>query len=480
MRRLPILLISLALSASIAWAVPESVKAPNVAGAFYPGDRAALSEAIDGYLAGVPDEGQAPGGNIIMVPHAGYVFSAPVAAYAFKAAARRSYTTVVIIGPSHYQTFEGAAVWAAGHWKTPLGEAAIDRDFARMLMEGTDAVKEFPAAFDREHSVEVEVPFVQKMWPNAKIVPLLIGTPDLKASAQIAQALNTAIGAREDVLVIISSDLAHYNPYDENNAKDERTLGAMKAVDIQALWEGHKQGTMEMCGFGPVTVGLMLAQMRGLTSVQVLRHANSGDVSGDKSQVVGYAAAVFQTTVPEALNAGERAYLVALARTAVEQFVREGKRASIPPAGKRVQNIQGAFISLDKHGELRGCIGSIIGSEPLAVTVRDMAIASASEDPRFPPVTADELKDIHVTVSVLSLPKRISGPDDIVLGRDGVILSDGGAHQGVFLPQVAAETGWDKNTFLAELCAQKAGLKPNCWTDPKISLYTFTAEVFSE
>jgi len=466
----------------LAPAMADDIKPPNVAGAFYPANSLLLSMQVEGFLAqagNVPDGRKVP---IAIAPHAGYVYSGPVAAYTFKALAKNKYSTVIILAPSHYDRFRGAAIWPKGGFRTPLGTVPVDEEFSSALLKETPVVKERPEVFDQEHSLEVELPFIQKTLGAVKIVPLLLGEPDLTMCGALAAALNKLIGGRDDVLVLVSSDMSHYFPYDTANAMDAQALEHIKAGDIEAFWNGMASRKIEMCGFVPVTVALMLAKMHGL-SAEVLKYANSGDATGDKSKVVGYGAVIFykpEETSAQGLTAQERTYLLGLARQSVEAFVRSGKKTPADTADPRLKQVQGAFVTLMKNGQLRGCIGNIKGEGPLASTVRDMAIAAASQDPRFSPVKADELKDIDVEVSVLSPPQQVKDASAIVLGRDGVIVSDGGPHEGVFLPQVATETGWSREQFLSDLCSEKAGLPEDCWRSPKIALYTFTAEVFGE
>ena len=454
------------------------IKAPNVAGGFYPADPKELARQIEGFLrsAKPPDDRSI---GIAIAPHAGYAFSAPVAAHTFKALAKNRYSTIVILGPSHFFPFEGAAIWPKGGLQTPLGTLAVDEEFAQALMNETAVVKDLPEAFDKEHSIEVELPFIQKTFGAVKIVPLLLGQPDFKMCETLAMALNKLIAGRSDILVLISSDMSHYHSYNEANAQDAATLTALKRQDITGFWEGNVSGQMQMCGFVPVTVGMMLAKLRGLSNTEVLKYANSGDTSGDKTRVVGYGSVIFYKPQTD-LTAAQKKYLLALARQSIEKFVTTGQKVEIKKQDSRLNQVQGAFVTIMEKGRLRGCIGNIIGQKPLVLTVRDVAIAAASQDPRFKPVGREELKHIDVEISVLSVPVRIRDSSEIVLGRDGVIISDGGEHQGVFLPQVAQETHWSKEEFLSELCSQKAGLKPDCWMDPQINMYTFTANVFKE
>ena len=462
-------------------AFAQGLKAPNVAGAFYALDAQALRKDVDAYLTAA-SVSPAPGDiNLAIVPHAGYVYSASTAAYVFKALEKHSYTTIVIIGASHYYRFPQAAIWPQGSFATPLGDIPVDEEFARDLMQKTPVLDAKLEVFNQEHSVEVQIPFIQRVWPQAKIVPILLGTPDAGVCEKLALALHQTMGSRKDVLVLVSTDLSHYLNEQENDAKDAMTLAALQKGDIGGFWDGNLHETMQMCGFTAVTTAMMLAKLRG-EEPQLLRHANSALASGDRSRVVGYAALIYnQARARDQLNETQRRALVTLARRAVETVVRTGQRAALDITDPVLLKKQGAFVTLRKNGELRGCIGHIIGIQPLAKTVLDVAISAAKEDPRFQPVREEELEKIDLEVSVLSPPKRVSSAQEIQLGRDGVIVvSSSGEHQGVFLPQVAEETGWSKEEFLGQLCQQKAGLPATCYEDPQVQLYTFTAEVFGE
>jgi AmmeMemoRadiSam system protein A len=198
--------------------------------------------------------------------------------------------------------------------------------------------------------------------------------------------------------------------------------------------------------------------------------------NGDKSAV---ARSPQDDETISVLSLAEKKELLKIARNSIETFVKTGKTPDFTVKDARLEETEGAFVTITKHGALRGCIGNIIGQEPLYETVRDMAVAAASKDPRFTPLTAAELKDINVEISVLSKPRRVKDASEIQLGKHGVIVSANG-RQGVFLPQVADETGWSKEEFLSQLCSQKAGLPPYAWKDPDTALYVFTADVFAE
>jgi len=489
MKRTLLLLTVLMVFSTQTWG--NMIKEPNVAGGFYSADPQELSDSIDDLEAStgpVPVDRKV---EIAIAPHAGYPYSGPVAAYTYKAIARNHYNTIVVIGPSHFFPFEGISIWPRGGFKTPLGVVPVDDDFAQALLkENTQEFHFLPQVFEREHAIEVELPFLQKTFKSVHIVPILMGDPDPRVCRDLAMALDKLIGQRDDVLILISSDMSHYYTYDVANSMDALTLQAIQEIDPKKFFEGNISRKMEMCGFVPVTTALIFAQLRGIKNVEVLKHANSGDTSGDKSRVVGYSSVIFYSDLLGTKNAqdsagagvlspAEKNELLKIARNSLETFVKTGKAPDITAKDARLNEIQGAFVTLTKHGTLRGCIGNIIGQGPLYETVRDMAVAAASQDPRFSPVTADELKDIDLEISVLSRPYRVKDASQIQLGKHGVIVSEGG-HQGVFLPQVAAETGWSKEEFLSQLCSQKAGLPPDAWKNPDTALYVFTADVFAE
>ncbi len=392
------------------------------------------------------------------------------------------------IAPSHYASFQGAALWPQGGFQTPLGTVPVDEALSKALQESTPGIIELPTAFDREHALEVQLPFVQRtLGKDIKIVPLLMGQPDLKFCEQLAKSLNKIMNEREDIIVIISTDMSHYHPYDVANAMDAKTLDMIHRGDLEGFWNGHLSGQLEMCGFVGVMTGMMLAKLQGFSDVEVFKYANSGDTApaSKANGVVGYQAIGFYPTphedaLKQPLTDVQHQELLRIARTSIESYIRTGEKVALQIADARLNQVQGAFVTIQKQGQLRGCIGHIIGQYPLAQTVQEVAIAAATQDPRFNRLSVDELTEIKLEVSVLSVPKLIQDAGEIILGTHGVILSDGKNHQGVFLPQVATETGWDKEHFLNELCQQKAGLTPGCWKDPLVKLYTFTADITHE
>ncbi len=483
--------VFLAMTHSFSFA-QENIKEARLAGSWYPGTRAELTRMLDVFFAGVGDPGTSGAVDIgvIVSPHAGYPFSGPVAAYGFKAVQSKNVSTVIILAPTHHFAFQGAAIWPEGAFTTPLGTVAVDKELADKVIAADKLFSFRRDIFEGkpgqpENSVETQIPFIQRAFPQAKIVPIIMGyPPDPRVIEATAAALVKAVGDREDVLVDVSVDQSHFHPLAQANSIDKAGLDAIEKFDIQGLWDGHAAGRMEVDGFHVVTAAMIYARARGYSSAKVLRHATSADVTADASSVVGYASIIFfrklerpQGVAP--LTAAHKERLLAIARASVDAFVKTGKAPAVDEKDARLLEEEGAFVTLKKQGSLRGCIGNIIGQGPLFMTVRDMAVAAASEDPRFSPVSPAELKDVDVEVSVLSKPRAVKNAGEIIMGTHGVIVRRG-ARGGVFLPQVATETGWSKERFLSELCSQKAGLPPDCWQDPATTLEVFTAEVFGE
>ena len=472
----------------------NNIKEPNVSGQFYSADPNELSREVEGYISSATVMPYKKKIDIIMAPHAGYLFSGPVAGYSFKSISEEQYKTIVIVAPSHFFGFDGVSVWDKGGFKTPLGVVPVDEEFTQKLMALNKKFYFEPGAYEQEHSLEVEIPFLQKTFRNFKIVPIIMGQPSFQICQDLADSLHQLIGERNDVLIVISTDMSHYHDYDFAREMDHHTLAVIKELNAEEIWKQCHLKTMEMCGFIPVTTAILYARKIGVNHVDLLRYANSGDVTGDKSRVVGYSSVVFyrnpgnegraenspsQKERVASLTVQQKKRLIEIARKTIATYLQTGKTLVVEETDPRLLETEGAFVTIHKHGELRGCIGRIIGFTPLYLTVRDMAIAAATEDSRFEPVKTEELNDIDLEISVLSKPRVIANVDEIKMGIHGVIVSQE-HHGGVFLPQVATETRWSKEKFLTELCVQKAGLPANAWQDPKTKIEVFTAEVFSE
>ena len=421
----------------------------------------------------------------LVVPHAGYVYSGQTAAVAYKLLTGASYDTVVLIGPYHRAFFPGASIWRSGAWKTPLGDVAIDEALAGAIVKENKDFEFTDDAHLAEHSLETQIPFLQRSLKNFKIVPILVSDPSPENYQRLAKAILKNVEGK-NVLIIASTDMSHYHTDETARKMDRLTLDLLEKKDLSGLSREAALKNSELCGEAAVLTVLEIAKLMGNTEVRLLHYSNSADSTGDKTRVVGYGTlAIVQKdeSRPAAgqrnLNAAQEKELLNIARQTVETYVKTGQAPDIRVSDPSLKEDRGVFVTLKKQGQLRGCVGTILPKEPLYLAVRNIAIQSAVDDPRFRKVDTSELKDLSYEISVLSIPQRVPSAERIVLGKHGVILKKA-SRQGVFLPKVAEETAWDKDTFLGELCSQKAGLPWDCWRDPATELYIFTAQEFGE
>ena len=471
------------------------VKKADLAGSWYPGSSKMLDNQLRSYL----EKATPPSidGKIIAViaPHAGYLYSGPVAAYSFKAVSTQEIETVIVVGFSHRKAYyDGIAVLDSDGFKTPLGVVKIDKGITEELIARHSKIFNYPIAFSEENSVEMEIPFIQTVLKDPKIVLVAIGRQSFQNCKILGEALYEVLKDKEKCLLVASTDMSHYLPYEKANEVDRDTVSLIKEFDPDRLYKQSLAGKHSlMCGYGAVCATMITSKMLGADKIEILKYANSGDVVGDKSYVVGYlSAAMYKSeTNPKSeirnskkgeagmLNEKQRKRLLQIARETMETYIKTGERLEFKEDDPTLNREMGAFVTLHRHGQLRGCIGNIIGKGPLYLTVRDMAVESSTGDPRFPPVTVSELKDIDIEISVLSELEKIDDPNIIEMGKHGVLVKSD-FRSGVFLPQVATETGWSRDEFMSNLCSHKAGLPPDAWKKGECEIYIYTAEVFSE
>jgi len=426
------------------------VRPAAVAGMFYPGNAPQLAREVGELLDGIEHfEPRLGYPKALIVPHAGYMYSGPVAARAFDelAAARGLVKRVVLLGPSHYVAGRGLALPVAEFFETPLGRIAVDAEAVRALADLPQVVKSEPA-HAQEHSLEVQLPFLQKVLGEFSLVPLSVGAATRE---EVAQVLERLWGGPE-TLIVISTDLSHYHAYEEARRIDGATLERIQACATDLDHD-------EACGATGLNGFLALCRAKNL-QVRLLAACNSGDTAGGKARVVGYAAfAVFESAAPMQTEAGRT--LVDIAKGSIANGL---GLSSVPVKRNHLPWLLqpgASFVTLMKEGELRGCMGSLSAARPLGQDVASNARAAAFEDPRFPKLSRDEWRRCAVEVSLLSAPKPIRFADEADLyaqiraGEDGLILEYAGK-RATYLPQVW-ETLPDKRRFLLELL-KKAGL----------------------
>lgn len=465
-------------------------RAPVWAGKFYPAERAALVDAIQGFTRKAqvhrPELPANKSLKALILPHAGYVYSGAVAAYAWHVLDRARFNKVILMGPDHRVGFPNAAVIDANAWVTPLGRVPVHPD-GRRLCRGSDSFRAIPASDDGEHCLEVILPFLQTYLKDFELVPVVLGPCDHR---QIAGAIDPLLDA--NTLVVVSSDLSHYLSYTQAVAKDRATIAAILALNQDTILAEENSA----CGRHPVAVLLDLARRHHWHPV-LLDYANSGDTAGDRQQVVGYAAIAFFGEKPMSstsasqieISVEQGRALVALARqTLMTRF-----KQTIPPDRKAQIEARlrdpallvrcGTFVTLKTGGQLRGCIGSLVGREPLVEGVRTNALNAAFHDPRFRPLTVKELDKVSIEVSVLTAPQPLDYDDaeDLVAKLrprvDGVTIRKGFAGA-TFLPQVWEQLP-DAPTFLSHLCL-KAGLAGEAWRQGDLEVETYQVQYFEE
>jgi AmmeMemoRadiSam system protein B/AmmeMemoRadiSam system protein A len=429
-----------------------------------------------------------------VAPHAGYPYSGPVAAWTYAALKGHKYSRVVVIAPSHYVAFGFSSIYDGDAYETPLGTIPIDKEFARQLTKMSSTIRfseqgHTPTSAGGEHAIEVQLPWLQKVLGNFQLVPIVMGDQSYESSRALGVALAKMIEADKkggDTLILASSDLSHYHPYDQAEIIDHKTLHALESWDYFSMSRNFETRTWEACGGAPIVAAMIYAERMGANKAEVLRYANSGDTSGDHSRVVGYSADLFVKTsgsaaeeAPFSLTDQEKSELLALARKSAEYAVQTNKPYDPPASTSETLNREyGAFVTLTEAGMLRGCIGYTSPIKPLYITVRDTAAYAALRDPRFRPVAASELSQLEYEISVLSPLRRVTDIEQIKVGRDGLLMKNGDS-EGLLLPQVPVEQKWNRQTFLEQTCA-KAGMHTDCWKDENTDIFKFTAVVFGE
>lgn len=488
----------------------------GLAGRWYPADRGELQTMVDGFLAKA-EKKEIPGKLIgLLSPHAGYVFSGPVAAWAYKQLEGRQVGTVIVLGLWH--AYPGAeplvSVFPGGRYRTVLGEIPVDTEMAQQILGADKSIRFEPGAFVDEHSAVDQLPFLQRTLKDFKVVLILMTRCGKEQYEIVSNAIVKAVQGK-NVILVAATDLSHFPPYDEAVKVDMATLESFKTLDADYVLREKRrlEGTdvpglsCTFCADDATITMIMAARKLGANQAMLLKYANSADVPegrGRRDRVVGYGAMAFYAREgasppapparkseaapaapdPKPMSAESEKKLLEIARQVIEAAI---KKESIPKFSldnPDLQEKQGAFVTIKNRGDLRGCIGRFVADEPLYKVVAWAALQSATGDYRFAdnPITPGELKDISIEISVLSPLTEIDDPMKIELGKHGIyIINKRYGRSGCFLPQVATETGWTKEQFLSQCCAHKAGLPPDAWrNDPNTKVLVFTAHIIHE
>ncbi len=471
-----------------------NTRPPAVAGSFYSSDPDILRKDLE-FLFSRALPGSTPGQVLaIIAPHAGYPYSGEVAASSYRQVdATKSYKNVFLIGSSHSYAFEGAAIYQSGDFETPLGMVPVNHELTEELTSKESVFIKRDQAHLNEHSLEVQLPFLQYyLEKDFKLVPILLGTHSPRTCQKIARALEPYL--TEDNLFVISADFSHYPDYRSATEVDIKTAKAICSNSTQeflsAIEDNEEKNIPNLatsaCAWPAIlTLLYMTEQKTDDISYKLVQYQNSGDSPhGDKSRVVGYCSITVSNegTKNEArfmLSTEDKKDLLEIARLTLDNYIGKGK---IQPVNNEnysavLETHTGAFVTLQKNGNLRGCIGRFQPEQPLYQVVRDMTISASTKDYRFKPVTPAELEEIELEISVLTPLVRIQDPSEIMLGLHGIYIKKG-SNSGTFLPQVATQTGWTLEEFLGHCARDKAQIGWNGWKDAEI--YTYEALIFSE
>ena len=463
------------------------------AGSWYPGHRAELDALLDRLFDTSlhrTGEDLLPRPLAFVVPHAGLAYSGAVAAAAYRTLRAASPSRVVILGFAHSGGRSGVSIPDTGAFETPLGRVEIDLDAVRELtLHGPFLLT--PEARVCDHSVEIQLPLLQRACPGTPVVPLYVGPLDARQRHSAAQVLAQFIKPGD--VLLASSDLTHYGrafgyrpfPVDEDTPDRLRELdyGAMEAagtLDPDFFLESLHESGATVCGYDPIALLLATLTELGAEDIfqQTLDYQTSAEIAGGYDHSVSYGALGYFRADSFCLGEEDQQALLASAGETLRHLRDTGKRTAIPPAGTgtALRRRAGVFVSLHRRGELLGCIGNVTRPQPLAEEAPDMALAAALDDPRFWPRTRLP-DDVEVEISILTPMKRIRDWTSFHLGRDGAMIESGDA-RGLLLPQVAHTGSWTPARFL-EALSRKAGLRPEAYREDQTRLYVFRAQIFS-
>ena len=469
----------------------NNVRPAAFAGRFYESDKQKLTRQLESLFK---SETKSENENLheeiraLIVPHAGYVFSGSVAAAGYSGLpAKNRYKRIFILASSHRFSFNGVAVFASGNYSTPLGEINVDTRFARDLIEKSNLFIEHNDAHETEHSIEVQLPFLQhRLGSDFVLIPLLLGTHNAETCLKISEELLPFFTPEN--LWIVSTDFSHYPKYEDAVHTDEITVNAicsnqplqlLSVLNDQKIVKPEKLAT-PLCGWTSVLTLLYMTEKEAV-EFEKIRYQNSGDAPlyGDRNHVVGYWAIAIKSKEQEfTITEREKAELIEKARHSISNFITTGHRGQLlaPETNGILMEKAGVFVSIYIDGNLRGCIGGFAGEQILNEMVQRLAASSAC-DHRFKPILSDELHNMKLEISVLSPLKKINSVDEIRLGKHGIYLKQGFS-SGTFLPQVASKTGWNLEEFLGHCARDKAGIGWDGWKTAEIFVYE--AVIFRE
>ena len=430
------------------------IREPAVSGQFYPSSPEELKSMIRGMI----DE-KVPKEDVIgyYAPHAGYIYSGPVVGATISRVSVKD--TFIIMGPSHTGMGEPYSIMTKGTWRTPLGDVEIDTELAKAILANSNYLKEDSLAHAQEHSIEVQLPFIQYFKPDIKLVPITLSHANAVTYRSIGRAIAKAIKySGKEVVIVASGDMNHYESQKITQTKDRQAIESILKMEPGELLERVRDFNISMCGYGTAACLIYAAKEFGNAKAELVKYQTSGDITGDYSAVVGYAGILIKTV--------KESPQVKLARETIESYVSRGEIPQPKNIPAEMKGKAGVFVSIHKGGELRGCIGTIGPSEEnVAEEIVRNAISASTGDPRFNPITADELPQLEINVDVLTEPELVTSEKYLDPKKYGAIV-ESGWKRGLLLPDLE---GVDTVKKQLKICRMKAGIDPH---EP-VKLYRF-------
>lgn len=453
----------------------ENIRKPVFAGTWYPSDARELKNTINLYIYNSKNINFNGEIKALIVPHAGYAYSGQIAGDGFRQLQNREYKNIFILGTSHRYYLTNVSASNFEYFSTPLGEIKVSKK-SREMEEKEEIISIIEEAHKQEHSIEVELPFLQEVLEDFQIIPLIVGESN---SNELKEVLTKYLG--EEDLIVVSADLSHYHEYNQALITDAYTIKNILELNSEEVLNSEIDSPWGVASL------LEIAKEKSWKPY-LIAYANSGDITGNKTSVVGYGAIVFVDEKYEKesyFTEEEREFMLNLARESAEEYLKKGKTMELneKEVPERLKENKACFVTFTENNQLRGCIGHILPQKPLYECIIENSINAAIKDTRFSPVIYDEMKNIRIDISILSVPVKLeySNPEELLsklkTKEHGVIIQRD-SYQSTFLPSV-----WEfipnKKEFLANLCV-KAGMEGECWTDQKTQIYFYTAEDFSE
>ena len=468
----------------------SQTRKPYLAGSWYPDDKTELENMLTNFFDQVEmseyQKDLVPFG--LISPHAGIRFSGPVAAYGYSLLNDQNYDIVILLGSSHHYNIGKISIYNGDLYKTPLGKTPINKEITEELLSKNSNFVFIEHVHKNENSLELQMPFLQYQLKDFSVVPILTSTDDFSLLDDLANSLIEIIErSKQNILIVGSTDMSHFHNYQTAVQMDRRTIDLIVKNKWQKLDKDIFLGNSELCGYYTIYTFLKIMEHFDNEKAVLLDYKNSGDILGNTNspKVVGYSSIVFpqKEKAPKyksELNSEDKKYLLDLSRRSIKYYLDHHKLLKVKKPESEILNAKRAvFVTLKENHNLRGCIGQLHAQMSLYKAVLSMSTSAAFDDHRFSPLTKKELDKTNIEISVLTPMQKIDNIDEIKMGIDGVYIKNGN-RSGVFLPQVANETNWDKITFLENLCSHKAFLPKDAYKDDDTDIYIFQVEKFKE